>query len=50
VQNGLNYLGVCAGAFFAGNSPTNGLNLTSGVKFEAAAIWRTQVEKDNERK
>ena len=33
VQNGLNYLGVCAGAFFAGNSPTNGLNLTSGVKF-----------------
>jgi hypothetical protein len=33
VQNGLNYLGVCAGAFFAGNSPANGLNLTSGVKF-----------------
>ena len=33
VQNGLNYLGVCAGAFFAGNSPTNGLNLTSGVRF-----------------
>ena len=33
VQNGLNYLGVCAGAFLAGNSPSNGLNLTSGVKF-----------------
>src|SRR5258708_3837389 len=33
VQNGLNYLGICAGAFFAGNSPYNGLNLTSGVKF-----------------
>jgi len=33
VQNGLNYLGICAGAFFAGNSPSNGLNLTSGVKF-----------------
>jgi hypothetical protein len=33
VQNGLNYLGVCAGAFFAGNSPANGLNLTTGVKF-----------------
>jgi glutamine amidotransferase-like uncharacterized protein len=33
VQKGLNYLGVCAGAFLAGNSPTNGLNLTSGVKF-----------------
>jgi len=33
VQHGLNYLGICAGAFFAGNSPANGLNLTSGVKF-----------------
>jgi Biotin-protein ligase, N terminal len=33
VQNGLNYFGVCAGAFFAGNSPSNGLNLTSGVEF-----------------
>jgi len=33
VQNGLSYLGVCAGAFYAGNSPSNGLNLTDGVKF-----------------
>lgn len=33
IQNGLNYLGVCAGAFFAGNSPYNGLNLTSGSRF-----------------
>lgn len=33
VQSGLNYLGICAGAFFAGNSPYNGLNLTSGVRF-----------------
>jgi glutamine amidotransferase-like uncharacterized protein len=33
VHSGLNYLGICAGAFFAGNSPYNGLNLTSGVKF-----------------
>lgn len=34
VQRGLNYLGVCgAGAFLAGNSPNNGLNLTAGVKF-----------------
>ena len=31
VQNGLNYLGVCAGGFLAGNSGYyNGLNLTSG--------------------
>lgn len=33
IQNGLNYLGICAGAFFAGNSPYNGLYLTSGVRF-----------------
>ena len=33
VENGLNYLGICAGAFFAGNSPYNGLNLTSGTRF-----------------
>jgi glutamine amidotransferase-like uncharacterized protein len=33
VQDGLNYLGICAGGFFAGNSPYNGLNLTSGVRF-----------------
>src|SRR5262245_52233257 len=33
VQDGLNYLGICAGAFFAGHSPYNGLNLTSGVQF-----------------
>jgi glutamine amidotransferase-like uncharacterized protein len=33
VRNGLNYFGICAGAFFAGNSPANGLNLTAGVRF-----------------
>jgi glutamine amidotransferase-like uncharacterized protein len=33
IQNGLNYLGICAGAFFAGDSPYNGLNLTSGSRF-----------------
>jgi glutamine amidotransferase-like uncharacterized protein len=33
VRGGLNYLGICAGAFFAGNSPYNGLNLTSGARF-----------------
>ncbi len=25
IRNGSNYLGLCAGAFFAGNSPYNGL-------------------------
>jgi glutamine amidotransferase-like uncharacterized protein len=33
VQNGLNYLGVCAGGFLAGNTGFNSLNLTSGVRF-----------------
>lgn len=33
VQSGLNYLGICAGGFFAGDSGFNGLNLTSGVRF-----------------
>jgi glutamine amidotransferase-like uncharacterized protein len=35
VQNGLNYLGVCAGAFLAGSFPQRykSLNLTSGVQF-----------------
>jgi glutamine amidotransferase-like uncharacterized protein len=33
VRSGVSYLGVCAGAFLAGNSPYNGLNLTSGVRF-----------------
>jgi glutamine amidotransferase-like uncharacterized protein len=46
---GLNYLGICAGAFFAGNSPYNGLNLTSGVQFrfydiEARGIRKAAVE------
>jgi Biotin-protein ligase, N terminal len=48
VQNGLNYLGICAGAFFAGNSGYNGLNLTSGVRFsfysaEARGIRKTAL-------
>jgi len=33
VQSGVNYLGICAGAFFGGDSPHNGLNLTGGVRF-----------------
>jgi len=48
VQNGLNYLGICAGAFFAGNSPYHGLNLTSGLQFgfyaaEARGIRKAAV-------
>jgi glutamine amidotransferase-like uncharacterized protein len=48
VEGGLNYLGICAGAFLAGNSPYNGLNLTSGSRFgfysaEAHGIRKSAV-------
>jgi hypothetical protein len=48
VQGGVNYLGVCAGAFFAGDSGYNGLNLTSGARFgfygaEARGIRKAAV-------
>ena len=48
VHNGLNYLGICAGGFFAGDSGYNGLNLTSGVRFgfyaaEARGIRKAAV-------
>jgi len=33
VLHGVNYFGICGGAFFAGRSLYNGLNLTSGVQF-----------------
>lgn len=38
ISGGLSYLGICAGAFVAGASPYNGLNLTSGVRFPFYAI------------
>ncbi|HEX4683906.1 MAG TPA: BPL-N domain-containing protein, partial [Gemmatimonadaceae bacterium] len=48
VRGGLNYLGICGGAFFAGHSPYNGLDLTSGVSFpfyaaEARGIRKTAI-------
>ena len=33
VRGGMHYFGICAGAFFAGNSGFNGLDLTEGVRF-----------------
>jgi glutamine amidotransferase-like uncharacterized protein len=45
VHSGLNYLGICAGAFFAGNSPYNGLNLTSDVRFTFYAIEDQGIRK-----
>jgi glutamine amidotransferase-like uncharacterized protein len=38
VRGGVNYLGICAGAFYAGNSPYHGLNLTEGVRFNFYTI------------
>lgn len=48
VRNGLNYLGICAGAFFASDSGFPSLNLTSGVRFkfyeaEARGIRKSAV-------
>lgn len=45
VRSGLNYLGICAGAFFAGNSRYNGLNLTSGVRFGFYAVEARGIRK-----
>jgi hypothetical protein len=54
VQHGLNYLGVCAGAFLAGDSPYNGINLTAGVRFgfysaEEKGIRKAAVSPDRNR-
>ena len=46
VQHGLNYFGICAGGFLAGNSGYyNGLNLTSGVKFGFYAAEKHGIRK-----
>jgi len=47
VEDGMNYLGICAGGFFAGkyDPPYNGLNLTSGVRFDFYAAERRGIRK-----
>jgi glutamine amidotransferase-like uncharacterized protein len=45
VQNGVNYLGIWAGGFFAGNTGYNGLNLTSGVRFDFYAAEGRSIRK-----
>ena len=45
VLGGLNYLGICAGAFFAGASPYNGANLTDGVRFNFYSLEASGVRK-----
>ena len=45
VQGGLNYLGICAGAFLGGHASCNSLNLTSGVRFGFYAAERRGMRK-----
>ena len=45
-QNGLNYLGMCAGGFFGGFSKYNGLDLTSGVWFDFFADYYKGLHKE----
>jgi glutamine amidotransferase-like uncharacterized protein len=44
VQNGLNYLGICAGAILAGS---NGFNLTGGTKFPFYDAVNRNIHKTN---
>ena len=46
VENGLNYLGFCAGGFFGGFSEYNGLDLTSGVWFDFYADYYKGINKE----
>lgn len=45
VRAGLNYFGICAGAFFAGDSPYHGLNLTAGTRFQFYSAERRGIRK-----
>ena len=45
VQNGMNYLGICAGAFLAGDLPQTSINLTSGVRFPFYSVVNRGIMK-----
>lgn len=45
VSRGLNYFGICAGAFYAGDSPYAGLNLTGGVRFRFYSLEDRGIRK-----
>ncbi|MVM34906.1 hypothetical protein GO755_33065 [Spirosoma sp. HMF4905] len=52
VHQGLNYLGICAGGFLAGNTRNNSFNITNGVQFkfysaEAKGIRKAAVAVSN---
>jgi hypothetical protein len=45
VQQGVNYLGICAGGLLAGKASSNSLNLTAGVKFGFYALVNQRIHK-----
>ena len=45
VENGLNYLGICAGGLLAGNTTTNSPNLTAGVRVGFYAVVNRGIHK-----
>lgn len=45
VHQGVNYLGICAGALLAGKAECHSLNLTSGVTFDFYAVVNNGVHK-----
>jgi hypothetical protein len=45
VQGGLNYMGICAGAYFCGSGPYKSLNLTLGVQFDFYADENRGIRK-----
>jgi len=45
INDGLHYLGICAGGFFGGYSTYNGLNLTSGVWFNVYNNYGNGIKK-----
>ena len=47
VQSGMNYLGICAGAFLAGHGTYKSLNPASGVRFGFYRAEKRGVRKAN---
>ncbi len=45
INSGLNYLGICAGAFFAADSGYNSLNLANGMRFHFYSIESKGIRK-----
>ncbi|MEO5583417.1 MAG: BPL-N domain-containing protein [Saprospiraceae bacterium] len=46
VQEGLNYLGICAGGFLAGNTRNNSFNISNDVQFKFYSMKDKGIRKD----